>query len=180
MTVRTTAKRKMLSGGLGALLLVLTGCGYALVGRGSNIPEDVRAVYLKPLENRTQRSQVEQSLTRAVADELVARQRFSVVGSADQAQAEIAGAVTGFGVTPVTFDNTGRATQYEISITAQIAFKRVGGDEKVLWSSDRYTFRENYDVDPNAEDFFDREDEAIEEASKKFAETLVTSLLEGF
>ncbi|HEY9421525.1 MAG TPA: LPS assembly lipoprotein LptE [Thermoanaerobaculia bacterium] len=180
MTARTTARRKILAGALGGALLVPAGCGYALVGRGSNIPEDVRSVYLRPLENRTQRSQVEQALTRAVADELVARQRFSVVGSADQANAEIAGAVTGFGVTPVTFDNTGRATQYEISITAQITFKRVGGDEKVLWSSDRYTFRENYDVDPNSADYFDREDEAIEEASERFAETLVTSLLEGF
>lgn len=173
-------RRKVLSGSLGALLLALSGCGYALVGRGSNIPEDVKSVYLKPLENRTQRSQVEQALTRAVADELVTRQRFAVVGSPDQANAEISGAVTSFGVTPVTFDEEGRATQYEISVTAQITFKRLGTSEEVLWRSDRYTFRENYDVDPADPDFFNREDEAIEEASERFAETLVTSLLEGF
>lgn len=173
-------RRTLLSGSLAALLLVLTGCGYALVGRGSNIPEDVRSVYLQPLANRTQRSQVEQALTRAVADELVTRQRFAVVGSEAEAAAEILGAVTGFGVTPVTFDAEGRATEYEISITAQITFKRVGAEGAVLWKSDRYTFRENYPVDPSAADYFDREDQAIEEASKRFAETLVTNLLEGF
>ena len=56
--------------------------------------------------------------------------------------------MTGFAVTPVTFDQTGRATQYEIAITAQITFKRVGTEGKVIWKSDRYTFRENYPVDP--------------------------------
>jgi outer membrane lipopolysaccharide assembly protein LptE/RlpB len=170
----------LLSGPLAALLLALAGCGYALVGRGSNIPEDVRSVYLQPLANRTQRSQVEQALTRAIAEELVTRQRFAVVGSETDANAEIQGAVTGFGVTPVTFDDEGRATAYEISITAQITFKRVGTEGAVLWKSDRYTFRENYPVNPSATEYFDLEDQAIETASKRFAETLVTNLLEGF
>jgi outer membrane lipopolysaccharide assembly protein LptE/RlpB len=172
--------RRLLCGSLGALILALSGCGYALVGRGSNIPEDIKSVYLQPLENRTQRSQVEQALTRAVADELVTRQRFAVVGSEAEATAEILGAVTGFGVTPVSFDQEGRATEYEIAITAQITFKRVGQEGAVLWKSDRYTFRENYPVDPSSAEFFDREDQAIEVASKRFAETLVTNLLEGF
>jgi outer membrane lipopolysaccharide assembly protein LptE/RlpB len=173
-------RRKLLSAAAGALLLTLAGCGYALVGRGANIPEDVRSVYLQPLQNRTQRSQVEQALTRAIADELVTRQRFAVVGSEAEANAEILGAVTGFGVTPVTFDQEGRATEYEISITAQITFKRTGAEGAVLWKSDRYTFRENYPVDPSSSAYFDREDQAIEEASERFAETLVTNLLEGF
>ena len=123
------------SAGSALLLLAasLAGCGYALVGRGSNIPPDVKNVFLQPLENRTQRSQVEQALTRAIADELVTRQRFAVVGNAEQADAVISGAVVGFLATPVTFDATGRATEYEISITAQIAFKR-SGEDKPIWS----------------------------------------------
>jgi len=165
---------------LAILLLSLVGCGYALVGKGSNIPDDVKSVYLQPLQNRTPRQQVEQELTTAIAQELVTRQRFAVVGSETEATAEITGAVTGFGVTPVTFDNTGKATQYEIAITAQITFKRVGTEGKVIWKSDRYTFRENYPVDPSSAEYFDREDQAIELASKRFAETLVTNLLEGF
>jgi outer membrane lipopolysaccharide assembly protein LptE/RlpB len=177
-------RNKLLDGALGALVLIPSlcagGCGYALVGRGASIPEDIRSVYLQPLENRTQRSQVEQFLTRAIADELVTRQRFAVVSGEAEANAEILGSVTGFGVTPVTFDNEGRATEYEISITAQVTFKRVGNEGKVLWKSDRYTFRESYPVETSAATYFDREDQAIELASKRFAETLVTNLLEGF
>ena len=120
MSMMKTAKSLLLL----PLLLMLAGCGYALVGKGSNIPDDVKSVYLQPLQNKTQRQQVEQELTQAIAMELVTRQRFAVVGNAAEATAEIDGAVTGFAVTPVTFDNTGRATTYEISITAQIVFKR--------------------------------------------------------
>ncbi|HEX5758415.1 MAG TPA: LptE family protein [Thermoanaerobaculia bacterium] len=159
--------------------LALAGCGYALVGRGVNLPEDVREVYIRPLDNRTPRSQVEQFLTRAIAEELVTRRRFAVVGSAEGADAELSGAVVGFSATPVSFDDTGRATEYEISIVAQMSFKRVG-DEAVLWSNDRYVFRQSYPVDVSESGFFDREDQAIEEAAERFAETMVSDLLEGF
>jgi outer membrane lipopolysaccharide assembly protein LptE/RlpB len=163
----------------GLILLTLTGCGYALVGRAANIPTDIKAVYIKPLENRTQRAQVEQALTRAIADEMVKRRRFSVIASETGADAEVSGAVVGFGVTPVSFDPTGRATQYEISIITQIAFKRVGSDQ-VLWSNNHYVFRESYTIEATGSDYFDREDQAIEDASEKFAATMVSDLLEGF
>jgi outer membrane lipopolysaccharide assembly protein LptE/RlpB len=165
---------------LGLLLLTLTGCGYALVGRASsNVPEDVREVYVRPLENRTQRTQVEQALTRAIANEMVTRNRFSVVGGTEGADAELSGAVVGFDVRPVSFDASGRATQYEIVVIAQIAFKRLGTDE-VLWNNDRYVFRESYEVEATETAYFDREDEAIEDAAERFAETMVSDLLEGF
>ncbi len=159
--------------------LALTGCGYSLVGRASNLPADVRRVYLKPLENRTQRAQVEQILTRALADELLTRQRFVVVNDPASADAELSGAVVGFGVTPVTFDPDGRATEYEISITAQVAFRRAASDD-VLWSNERYQFRESYPVEVSETGYFDRENLAIEEVAGNFAETMVSDLLEGF
>ena len=162
-----------------AMLLSLAGCGYGLVGRGSNLPADIRSVYLKPLENKTPRTQAEQFLTRAIADELVTRHRFSVVGAETGADAEISGAVVGFGATPVTFDNSGRATEYEISITASILFKRVGKDQ-VLWKNDRYNFRESYPVEVSNTAYFDQENLALEKASKRFAQTMVSDLLEGF
>lgn len=158
---------------------VAAGCGYALVGRGSNLPADVKNVHLKPFENQTARAQVEQILTRALAEELVTRQRFAVVSDAAQADAELSGAVQNFAVTPVTFDEQGRATEYEISIVAKVSFKRTGSDD-VLWASDRYLFRQNYPVDVSQAGYFDRETLAIEEVAGKFAETMVSDLLEGF
>jgi hypothetical protein len=164
---------------LAAASLAALGCGYALVGRGSNIPEDVRKVFLKPLENATARVQVDQILSRALADELVTRQRFAVLSSAEGADAEIAGTVEGFLVNPVTFDADGRATEYEISITARMVFRRLT-PETVLWQNDRYVFRDSYQLEASELGFQDRETPALEAAAKKFAETVITDLLEGF
>jgi outer membrane lipopolysaccharide assembly protein LptE/RlpB len=158
---------------------VLAGCGYALVGRGTNVPEDVREVYLSPFENRTQRQQVDQFVTEAIAEELVTRRRFDMVGDRAEADADLSGAVVGFGLTPITFDDQGRAISYEISITAQVLFRRVPGDE-VLWRAENYLFRETYEVDLGEGGFLDLEEQALRDAAERFAETMVSDLLEGF
>jgi outer membrane lipopolysaccharide assembly protein LptE/RlpB len=161
-------------------LFALVGCGYALVGRGSNVPTDVRAVFIKPFDNQTAKVQVEQFVTQAVANELVTRQRFTVVNDASKADAQLSGTVLAGGLTPVTFDQTGRATEYEVSIIAKVEFRRLDADSKILWASDRYQFRESYPVEVSQLGFFDLESVALEAAAKKFAETMVSDLLEGF
>jgi hypothetical protein len=183
--------------------LPLAGCGYALVGRGSNIPEDVKRVYLKPFENMTARVRVDQILTQAVADELVTRQRFTVASSTEEADAELVGSVTGFDIRPVKFDSDQRATEFEITITAKVLLRRLrpaapaaapaaappasvatppaaGPAEEILWQNDRYQFRDSFPLDTSELGFFDRETPALESAAEKFAETMVTDLLEGF
>ncbi|MEE8366902.1 MAG: LPS assembly lipoprotein LptE [Thermoanaerobaculia bacterium] len=158
---------------------ILSGCGYALVGRASNLPEDVRNIYIEPLINNTARLQVDQFLTRAIADEFVTRQRFKVVSSRGEADALLSGTVTSFIVRPVSFGDEGRATAYEIIIGAEMLFKRRDSGE-VIWQQDRYRFQEDYELEVSETDFFDRQNEAIEEVAVKFAETLVIDILEGF
>jgi outer membrane lipopolysaccharide assembly protein LptE/RlpB len=159
--------------------LLAAGCGYSLVGRASNIPPEVKVVYLAPFENATQRVNVDQILTRAVTDELVNRQRFSVVNAKEGSDAELVGKVTSFDVRPVTFDGDRRATEYEITITAAVSLKQFE-PERVLWQNDRYQFRDSYQLEASELGFLDRETPAIEATAKKFAESMVTDLLEGF
>ena len=37
------------------LLLCLAGCGYGLIGRTSNLPEDIENIFVEPLRNQTTR-----------------------------------------------------------------------------------------------------------------------------
>lgn len=164
---------------------LLAGCGYTLVGQASNIPEDVRRVYIEPLINGTQRAQVEQILTQALSDEMVTRRRnFTVSSNRNDADAILRGTVVSFDVRALTFDNEGLANNFEITITADMSFERPpkpGEDEgEVIWSSSRYFFREDYPLEDDGTPYFDRENLAIEETSVQFAESMVTDLLEGF
>jgi len=162
-----------------ATVLTLLGCGYALVGRGSNIPPDIQKVYLKPFENSTDRVEIDQILTRAVADELVTRQRFTILSSEEGADAVIEGTVTGFDVRPVSFDADRRGTEFEISVTAHVEMRRIQPEE-TLWKNDRYQFRDSYALEASELGYLDRETPAIQSAAEKFAETMVSDLLEGF
>ena len=176
ITRRISLPAAMLVSTLAAL--ALAGCGYALVGRGNALPPDIKTVYLKPIENKTGHQRVDQAVTLAIGDEMVKRQRFTLTNSRQGADAELSGAVVGFGATPVTFDTAGRATAYELSLTASIVFKRID-DDKVIWQNNNYNFRQNFPLTAtNA--FVDLEYSAIDQAAKAFAQTLVSDLLEGF
>ena len=168
-----------------ALALFAQGCGYTLVGRASNIPEDIRQIYVEPLINQTSRQQVEQILTQAIIDELVTRRRFEVTSDLAEADAILRGKVLTVAIRPVTFDTDGLADNFEIAINADMRFERPRVDEltepEVIWKNARYVFRQDYPLEnAGGLDFFDRENLAIEETATRFAETLVTDLLEGF
>ena len=169
---------------LGIIILLLhgllLGCGYALVGMGSNIPEDVQIIFLSPFENNTRRAQVDQILGQAVADEVVLRGRFDLASNEDGAQAVLEGTILNFVVTPVRFGPEGLAEEYEVSISAAMEFRRVESDE-ILWRNPNYIFRENYELDEeDLTSFFDREILAIDAVAILFARTLLTDLMEGF
>ena len=138
-----------------ALLLttaaLMAGCGYNLVGRASTLPDDIQKIYVEPLVNETQRPQVDQILTQAIADELVTRRRLKVQNSAAAAD--------------MRFERPPRPGENE---------------GEVVWANARYLFREDYPLEDDDAAYFDRENLAIEETSVRFPETLVTDLLEGF
>ncbi len=163
---------------LAAVLAPLTGCGYALVGRGNTLPPDITKVYIKPIQNMTGHQRVDQAVTLAIGDEMVKRHRFTLTATREAADAELSGSVVGFGATPVTFDTSGRATAYELSLTASIAFRRVD-DDHVLWQNKNYNFRQNFPLSVSSA-YVDLENSAIDMAAKAFAQTMVSDLLEGF
>jgi len=173
--------RRVVAGGtlLAALVLGPGGCGYTLVGKGSTLPESIKVVQFATLENRTQRAGLEQRLSAEIARELASRGRFKVQSGAEGANALLTGAVSGFDLYPVSFDAQGRATDYQVRVTAQVSLKTIP-EGTTLWENPAYTFRDNYQFSASAASYVDRENEAIDKVAGRFAQSLVTSLLEGF
>lgn len=136
-------------------------------------------IRFQTLANQTSRVGVEQRLSGEIAKELAARGRFKVQAQSLGADAELSGAVTRFDLYPIAFDTAGRATQYQVAITARVSLKALP-DGKPIWENPAYTFRENYTFSTSAASYVDRENEAIDRVSGRFAESLVASLLEGF
>ena len=161
--------------------LLLAGCGYGLVGSQNNLlAPSVHTISVPAFVNKTTRVELEQRVTQAVADEFVSRGRLRLVSVPKDADVILRGSIDSFGIFPVAFNQQGRATQYQISITANIELLDHRAEDKVLWKNDQYRFTENYQVNIESTDAFDQETRAIQDIAVQFAQSLVTNLLEGF
>ena len=163
-----------------APFLLLASCGYALVGHNVSLDPKIHTVEVPAFVNKTTRVGLEQLVTQSVADEMVGRGRLKLVSNANDADAILRGSIDSFGIFPIAFNTQGRATQYQVSITANIELVDHRNEDKVIWKNDQYRFAENYQIDVASTNAFDQETRAITEIAQRFAETLVTNLLEGF
>jgi outer membrane lipopolysaccharide assembly protein LptE/RlpB len=167
---------------IGALLTtaMLSGCGYALVGRSNFLPPEIKTIQVPAFVNRTTRVELEQRVTQAIAEELVSRGRLRLVTSSSEADVILRGSMESFNINPVAFNEQGRATQYQVSVTSKIELLDHRNEDKVLWKNDQYYFTENYAIDLQGVDAFDQESRAIREIAERFSKSVVTNLLEGF
>ena len=121
----------------------------------------------------------DQLLTRAITDEFVTRKQFEIVSSLDEADGVLEGAVLLFTTIPIVLDDEGRATEYQLTINVRMRLQdRV--EDVILWSNDRYVYKESYESDASDSNFVDLANVAIEEAASGFARTVVIDVLEGF
>jgi hypothetical protein len=162
-----------------ASAFLLSSCGYALVGHSNFLDPTIRTIEIPAFVNRTTRVELEQRVTQAVAEEFVSRGRVRLVTTTNQADAILKGSIDSFNIFPIAFEQ-GRATRYQISITAKIELLDHRKEDKVIWKNDQYRFTENYEVNLATTDAFDQETRAIQEIAVRFAEGLLTNLLEGF
>jgi outer membrane lipopolysaccharide assembly protein LptE/RlpB len=165
-----------------ALLLLAAACGacgYKLAGRNQLLPPEVKTIGIPPFANATRRPEVEQRITERVTQTFVSRGGYRTVAGEEGADVVLKGEVTGYDVNPVNVGPDGRATRYEVVVTARVELKEPAS-EKVYFRSDHFVFKRQYDVPRTASAFFDREIEAIEEVARDFAESVVTSILEGY
>ena len=172
-----------MSWSLAAIILVveLASCGYHLVGTTSFLPEEIQTLHVENFGNQTQWVNMDQRLKEALTLEWVRRRRLRLVDSPTQADVVLSGTIQGLAVIPVSYDDQGRANEYQMSLQAMVQFKDVRGEEaETLWEDKAFSRRTSYAVDPSAVNYFDRQNVAMDELSRDFASALVTAVLEGF
>jgi outer membrane lipopolysaccharide assembly protein LptE/RlpB len=168
--------------GVAALATVgVTGCGYRLVGYSSNLPTNLSKLYVAHFVNQSTRAELDQRLTEQITQEWVRRGRFQLVSQAEQADAVLSGTITSAATTAVRFDELGRASEYQMIVTADVQLvDRTGEKPVTLWHDARFSRSMSYQIDVNAANYFDREVEAMERLARDFARGLVVTILEGF
>ena len=160
-------------------VVFIASCGYHLAGTGSSLPQHIKTIGLPIFVNNTQGYQVEQKITASIQTVLLQRGKYKVVPDAQGVDAVLKGTIVSVSLYPATFSSEGRASEYNVVITAKVTFTDVT-QKKVLFQNPSFIFRGQYQIDQEEVLFFDRQSEAIDQIAKDFAESVVSAILEGF
>lgn len=162
-----------------------SGCGYALAGRGSFLPDYIRVVGIPQLVNNSNFFQVEQILTEKIRTEFIGRGRYTVIPAPEGADAVMTGTVTSITVQPVGFTEQQLASRYLFTLTMNVAFTDARTNQ-ALWSNSSLTFREEYELSTRSNtalegaDFLSQERSSFDRIADDVARTVVTAILEAF
>lgn len=173
------------SGVLGGWAVAVSGCGYALAGRGSFLPADIRTVGIPKLENRSTFFQVEEIVTEKIRSEFIGRGKYAVAPDAAGADAVLTGEIASITVQPVGFTEQQLASRYLFTLSMRVQFTDARTNE-VLWSNDSLIFREEYElatrgsVALDGAAFLDQERGSIDRIATDVARAVVTAILEAF
>lgn len=163
-----------------AVLVLLTtwACGYRLAGRATAIPSSIDSIAVPIFTNKTTKYRLEQRLTSAVVDELIARTKYRIIPDASQAKALLTGEVTEFTSTPVIFAG-GAGSTFLVTVRMRVLLRDTA-TQKLLFENSNFHFREEFEISRGSKEFFPEEGPAMDRLSREFSRTLVSNILESF
>ena len=165
--------------------LTHAGCGYSLAGRGSFLPEYIRAIGVPTFANRTTVFSVETQLTDKVRAEFIGRGRYRIVPDTTGVDAVLTGEVTGVSIIPISTDpTTNLPTRNAITMSARVQLMDVR-DNKVLWENPSVVFRQESEQTStgavgDAAAFFTQDVNALDRMTTEFSRSIVSAILEAF
>src|SRR5688572_10999618 len=170
-----------------ALSQVVSGCGYALAGRGSFLPADIRTVGIPLLENRTAIARIDQIVTEKVRTEFIDRGsgKYKIEPTQSGVDAVLSGAITNITYNPVGLTEQQQASRYLFTVTIRVQLTD-SRNSQVLWSNESLTFREEYDLRTRSNGQLDgavlleQEGPAVDRLGNDLARSVVSAILEAF
>src|SRR5712664_869343 len=119
-------------------------------------------------------------LHRSLMKELIHRGHgLRVQSEREGADAVIDGVVKSFGFGGVLLDDKGRARIFEVTIVAAVTV-RDQHENRVLYDNQNFVFRGEYEFANDPRNFFNEEDPAVMRMARSFAESIVSTLINGF
>jgi outer membrane lipopolysaccharide assembly protein LptE/RlpB len=160
--------------------MLAAGCGYHVAGRSDSLPKTVHVIAVPALENKTTSYRIEQKLTSATVHEFLAKTPYKVVSNPEAGDAVLRGKVVSLEAVPLLFDTkTGRATTMLVTVKCEVTLTQTATD-KVLYHSDNFVFRNEYEISTDVNSFFEEQDPALDRLARDFAVRLVAAVTENY
>jgi len=146
----------------------------------NQLPARIHTVAVPAFQNYALRYKIEHRFTNAVIEELIHRGRgLRVQGDREGADAVIEGSIKSYSFTGVLLDDKGRARIFEVTIAATVTV-RDQTQNRVLYDNQNFVFRGEFEFANDPRNFFNEEDPAVQRMARSFAESIVSTLVNGF
>ena len=174
-------KKVSRTGALLALLVLVSGFGECYKPIKKNqLPTRIRTIAVPAFQNQALRYKIEHRFTEAVINEIIRRGRgIRVQSEREGADAVVDGVVKSFNFSGVLLDERGRARIFEVTIVAAVTI-RDQVENRVIYDNQNYVFRGEFEFANDPRSFFNEEDPAVQRIARNFAESLVSTLINGF
>jgi outer membrane lipopolysaccharide assembly protein LptE/RlpB len=170
----------------GAAAVGLSGCGYRLAGRNPTLPKSIQVIAVPAMENKTTTYRIEQKLTAATIHEFLVKTRYKIVSDPSGGDALLTGKVLTLEALPLTFQSTSTATTSTAQATTMLVTMRCEvtltdrTTDKVLYHTDNFVFRGEYELSTDVRSFFQEGDPAVDRMARDFAARLVAAVTENY
>ena len=111
-------------------MVLITGCGYQMVGKETHVPPGLNSVAIPTFKNQTFEPGIEVPFTQAFLREFIQDRRVNVVDRAE-ADSVLEGIIRDFSFYSVSFDKSGFVIEYQTTVILDLTLKDRTG--KVLW-----------------------------------------------
>lgn len=155
----------------------ISGCGYALVGRGTALPPGVKTVSIATFENKSGEPELDIIVTRAVRDAFTVDGRLAVDDSG-RADSTLTGVIESYSLQPVAFRSNGVASEYNVTLGIAVTHK-TSRPEKILIKQ-RVSVDWRYVAQGTITESEGQRLLATKDAAKKAAEALLSLVIEAF
>ena len=147
----------------------------------SGLPKNIKTVAVPAFQFEVAgaRYRVESRFTEAVTKEIIKRGRgLKVQASRENADAVVEGTIRSFNFSGVLLDREGRARVYEITVVAAVTIRDLK-ENKILYDNQNFVFRDSFEFSEDPRSFFNEEDPAVERMARAFAESVVSTIVNG-
>jgi hypothetical protein len=159
-----------------SLLLLLSSCGYRVVGSVQKLPAGLQSIGIPTFTNQTRQFRLEQRITAAVLKEFSLRTRIPVTSSASAVDAVLQGEIRNMSSSPVTFGTDAFGSAFLVTVQMAVKLVRVK-DNSVVWENPEFTFRGRYVLNSKVTEFFSEENSAVDRLAREFAASLASTIL---
>ena len=147
----------------------------------TGLPKNIKIIAVPAFQFEVQgaRYRVESRFTDAVTREIIKRGRgLKVQGTVDGADAVIEGTIRNFNFSGVLLDSEGRARVYEVTVVSAVTVRDLRTNN-IIYDNQNFVFRDSFEFSNDPRSFFNEEDPAVERMARAFAESVVSTIVNG-